>query len=617
MKATTRAGTLLFAFATALLRSAAALATQPSAVPGDADAVEKAEVLERWGDRRGALALLRARVDADKTDVRARVVLGRMLLSEGRDDEARAELSAVPEGSEERAEALRGLIELELRARQLARAEALATEGLTAAPDDADLRVSRARARLALGRLDEASADVDRVLAKTPSDANARALRERIATAGRLRRRVIDAAEEARAAEGLGVAKAVASGAVALVELAVVSTTTVSRPKAAGGHGDLLAEARALSARGDRPAALALLRYHLEASPNDTDARTLYGTILSWDGRYSEARDELARVDAAVPGHGDAARAAIRVELWSDHPGQAEALASKAIAREGETPDLLLLRAQALLASDDPKRARRDVERALQLEPSNAEARRLSSRAKLESMVWTAGSLYSVDAFSDGRTPWHEVGIQGKRTLSWGSMLARAYNAWRFDTNDQQFEVEAFPTFRPGTYGDVAVAIAPRGELYPVYRLQLDLYQSLPIGFELSAGYRLMRFGDHVNMIVLTANKYWSAWLFTVRSFITPGVAGTSVSVSGAVRRYLLDGALYVGLRYGYGLSKQELRTVNDVALLGSNTIGMESSFPLGDRVELAVRGAVSQEARPNRPDLWQYGLTSSLSLRF
>lgn len=232
-------------------------------------------------------------------------------------------------------------------------------------------------------------------------------------------------------------------------------------------------------------------------------------------------------------------------------------------------------------------------------------------------MVWSAGAMYSVDAFSDGRTPWHEIGITGKRAFRWGSALARVYNAWRFDTNDQQFEAEAFPSFRPGTYADIGVAIAPRAELYPVYRLQLDLYQSLPLGFEVSAGYRLMKFDDHVNMVVLTANKYWSDWLFTVRSFITPGVAGTSVSVSGAVRRYFLDGALYVGLRYGYGLSKQELRTVNDVALLGSNTIGTESSIPIGDRVELAIRGAISQEARPNRSDLWQYGVTSSLSLRF
>ena len=45
---------------------------------------------------------------------------------------------------------------------------------------------------------------------------------------------------------------------------------------------------------------------------------------------------------------------------------------------------------------------------------------------------------------------------------------------------------------------------------------------------------------------------------------------------------------------------------MNDVALLGSKTIGTEASLVLSERIDLGFRGALAQEARVLRPDLWQ-----------
>src|SRR4029079_13989441 len=112
-------------------------------------------------------------------------------------------------------------------------------------------------------------------------------------------------------------------------------------------------EARALAQRGERARALALLRYDLEATPNDSAARALSGPILSWEGRYAEARAELGTVAKAIPDHGDAVRAAIRVELWSEQPKQAEELATRALQHEGDKVDPLVLRARARLDDND------------------------------------------------------------------------------------------------------------------------------------------------------------------------------------------------------------------------------------------------------------------------
>ena len=59
---------------------------------------------------------------------------------------------------------------------------------------------------------------------------------------------------------------------------------------------DVIARARAEAAAGRRTEGMALLKSHLDATPRDVDARLVYGLILSWDGKYDEARVALNEV---------------------------------------------------------------------------------------------------------------------------------------------------------------------------------------------------------------------------------------------------------------------------------------------------------------------------------
>src|SRR6185436_16382666 len=253
-----------------------------------------------------------------------------------------------------------------------------------------------------------------------------------------------------------------------------------------------------------------------------------------------------------------------------------------------------------------------DLNRLLEMEPANADALRLRTRVQAAKQVWDVNGSYSLDTFNDGRSPWHEATLRLKRRTQLGSLILRGYEAWRsygddhVYTNDSQVELECYPKIREGTYANVGGAVSPNAELYPKYRLQVDLYQSLPLGFEASIGYRHLQFSSGVDMGVVTLGKYLGDWFFTARSFITPGVAGTSVSASLSVRRYFLDGAVYVGARYGHGISKEELRNVNDIALLASNTGAAEAYVVVADRFEIGLSGSLSQESRANRSDLWQ-----------
>src|SRR5262245_5344696 len=122
-------------------------------------------------------------------------------------------------------------------------------------------------------------------------------------------------------------------GAVRMLPSVMIVFALLALPAAASEQEDTIAQARTLATTGRRAEALRLLTERLKSSPGDTDARTLYGIVSSWEGRWDQARDQLVQVLTIHPNHGDALTALINVELWSGHPAQAEAVAREAIQR--------------------------------------------------------------------------------------------------------------------------------------------------------------------------------------------------------------------------------------------------------------------------------------------
>ena len=87
---------------------------------------------------------------------------------------------------------------------------------------------------------------------------------------------------------------------------------------------DLLGRARELATNHMRPEAIAMLKDHLREHPRMWMRGCYAGLILSWEGRYNEAREQLKRVLATHPDYDDALRALINLELWSEHPDRVD-----------------------------------------------------------------------------------------------------------------------------------------------------------------------------------------------------------------------------------------------------------------------------------------------------
>jgi YaiO family outer membrane protein len=144
------------------------------------DPVAEARRLANAGQRSEALRILDERIAAVASDMDARTLRGLIYSWEGRRAEARADLEAVIAVVPAHGDALTALARLELWDGQPDRSEALATRGLQANPQSADLMEIRALALEQLRRYREARDQVESLLTQDPAHETGRRIRRRL-----------------------------------------------------------------------------------------------------------------------------------------------------------------------------------------------------------------------------------------------------------------------------------------------------------------------------------------------------------------------------------------------------------------------------------------------------
>ena len=365
--------------------------------------------------------------------------------------------------------------------------------------------------------------------------------------------------------------------AVALLCCAVTAT--------AAAQTDVIARARAAADAGRRADGIALLQQHLSANPNDVDARLVYGLILSWDGKYDEARAALTAVLAQAPEYLDARVALMNVEWWSGRLDAARA------------------QARAVLSVD----------------PGNTQARLVRQRLDARTRPWSAGVTVTRDTFSGDREPWLETAITLGRQTPAGALIVRGSQADRFGLSDRQVDVEFFPVFRAGTYGLVAIGFGQDDLLYPDQRMSFELYQSLGRGVEVSGGFRRLEFSETSTMYLGTLTKYAGNWMVTGKVSLVPDeTRGDAWSYHASVRRYFgAEGTSFAGAGYSRGFSREEPRGAGDLIRVDADTVRAQADVDVSSRVRLSVSASGSREVRTQRDPLWQTTLGAGLTFRF
>jgi len=328
-----------------------------------------------------------------------------------------------------------------------------------------------------------------------------------------------------------------------------------------------------------------MLQEHLKSTPNDVDARLVYGLVLSWDGKYDEARGELTQVLTQAPNYMDARVALMNVEWWSGNTDRARELV------------------RTVLATD----------------PGNTQARLVKQRLDAKTNPWFVGADAVFDTFSDDRDSWREFDVKVGRETPVGSLTVRGSQADRFGLSDRAVDVEFYPTFRAGTYAFIGFGFGADDELYPDHRIAFDLYQSLGKGWEVSGGYRSLAFSESTHIYIGTLTKYVGNWMLTGKAMMVPNeTTGDSWSYHGVARWYFGDlGTSYLGAGYTHGFSREEPRSEGDLIRVDADTFRGNGEIDFTDRVRLSFSASTSRQERAVLDPFWQTTLSSGITLRF
>jgi len=318
-------------------------------------------------------------------------------------------------------------------------------------------------------------------------------------------------------------------------------------------------EARNLALNGERTKARQLCRAILAQGFN-SDVALLLGRTYAWDGKYDSTRIILNEVLVHNPDNMEALDAFADVEYWSENYTKAIEYCDLALKKDPKNEDFLFKKAKILHSSEKYEEAVASLEELIRINHSNAEALKKLQEYRLDVMKNRIKLNYTIDHFdkSFNRDPWQVIALSYGRKTKLGSVIARVNMAKRFGDTGLQYEMDAYPKISENNYGYLNYGFS-QSSVFPDHRFGAELFHSFPKAFEGSLGMRTLFFGSSdVTIYTGSVGKYISNYWISLRSYVTPGTTGTSVSGQLQMRRYFSDPENYIGLRLGYGVSPDD-----------------------------------------------------------
>lgn len=315
--------------------------------------------------------------------------------------------------------------------------------------------------------------------------------------------------------------------------------------------------ARDLAFNKQRKQAQDTLVLILTKYPDYLDIREFLGTTYSWDEEYKKAKKEFAYILEKDSKRKTTWVAAIKNELWANMPFVALEMSNEYLKIFPNDPDILYLKASAYEKTNNPLEALSTIELVLKQNPDNQEAKDYKINLNKTLSQNTIGINSSVDIYSSTFNPMQYYTLRYGRQTKYGSIIAKVNLNRRFDKNGAQYEVDLYPKIAKGLYAYANFGLS-NSSLFPDMRYGAELYKSLPKSFEVSLGFRSLKYATSTTNIYTGSvgwyieNNYWS-----FRSYLTPGDTGTSNSGNLLFRRYRSDRDNYLELSAGMGYSPE------------------------------------------------------------
>jgi len=345
----------------------------------------------------------------------------------------------------------------------------------------------------------------------------------------------------------------------------------------------LFSEARRIAFEEEnREQARQLCQHALEAAPDYHDIRVFLGRLYAWDKQYNRAEEALSYVLSNNQKYTDARYALLDVYIWSEQYHEVLRTANEGLKFNPVNEKFLYSRALAQAELKQRDAAVTTLDKLLQINPSHEQGSSLLEQLREEGRLYKVSADYRLDRFQNAeapwaffctgqdRDPWHLFSVDVSRRMAFGTVIGRINHVQRFGIKGYQFEIDAYPKIRPGTYMYLNLGLSWT-DLFPKYRLGGEVFQSLPGAFEASAGFRSMFFeNSDVTVYTASVGKYYGSYWLNLRTFVTPKDVSFSRTIILTSRRYFGDADNFLSITVSLGESPDYIITFSEVNYLSA-----------------------------------------------
>jgi YaiO family outer membrane protein len=314
--------------------------------------------------------------------------------------------------------------------------------------------------------------------------------------------------------------------------------------------------ARNLAFNKQRKQAQDTLLSILTKYPNYNEIRSFLATTYSWDGEYKKARKEFTSLLEKDSKNKSNWIAAIKNESWADMPFAALEMATEALKNFPDDAEILYLKASAQENTNNPIEALSTIQFILDKNSEDQKAKDFKVSLNKTLSRNSIGINSTVDLYSDVFDPMQYHIFKYGRQTKYGSIIGKVNFNRRFNENGLQYEVDLYPKISKGFYAYANIGFS-NSFLFPDVRFGAELYKSLPKSFEVSLGFRALKYSTTTTIYTGSVGWYYGNSYWSFRPYVTPGGAGTSTSGTITYRKYRSDADNYLGFSLGMGFSPE------------------------------------------------------------
>lgn len=343
---------------------------------------------------------------------------------------------------------------------------------------------------------------------------------------------------------------------------------------------------KTLALKGQLEQALEQCDMVLSRTPGNIDFINLRAWIFSRRGAIQKSIEAYTKALQINPVDYDALEGVIRGYYRISNFQESLGYANKAIINFPNEVVFLLLKSQNLKALDNYDEALFFVNRSLNLDPDNPEAISLRNSLKSTSNLNQLSVGFTGESYQNYYSSIQNYSLEYSKTTNWGALTLRVQNAQRGLLNGMQYEIESYPRFGKGSYGFIQVAVSNQN-LFPTYRYGFDFNHMISKTFGMGVGIRSMHFqSTSIDLIKITAEKYYKSFRFEASLFSGPGTYGTTQTFLMNVRNYFNKSTDFLSLTFGNAISPDaqgRLSDLGSVYKLKSNQLLVGSQVGLGN----------------------------------